>query len=411
MRGQRSRKPIGFRLWVVHYRYHNLYGARLKAKEHGYEGAMYPWECAWVDDGEVTPLYMGADIVIGEITKVWTGLIEHHITADIVYAIDNYYRVTNDNDYMEKYGYEIIFEAALFWASRLEYIADKDRYEIRNVIGPDEYKEHVDNNAYTNYMAAYAMRLAIKKFEYLKNNNKVLFDALDSKLDLKYIKECIEKRLPKLYLPLPDTDGIIPQSDTFLGLKRLDISKYKNSDEVLGIYNDYNTKQLNEYMVSKQSDTVMLLYLFRDLFDYETRKKNFVFYEDKTLHDSSLSKSTHAILANEFDFEDMSYKLFKGAISVDLGPNMKSSDDGIHSASIGGIWAAFVFGFGGANIEGKGLSINPCLPAGWDFLEFPLVYQGTRLRVRVEKDNQVSVKKLQGKSVEIYIKGEKQLIK
>lgn len=200
-------------------------------------------------------------------------------------------------------------------------------------------------------------------------------------------------------------------TELFILLKKLDISKYKNAEAVLCIYNDYNTKQLNEYMVSKQSDTVMLLYLFRDLFDYETRKKNFVFYEDKTLHDSSLSKSTHAILANEFDFEDMSYKLFKGAISVDLGPNMKSSDDGIHSASIGGIWATFVFGFGGANIDGKGLSINPCLSVNWDFLEFPLVYQGTRLRVRVEKDNQVSVKKLQGKSVEIYIKGEKQLIK
>ena len=396
---------------LLEYRYHNLYGARLKAKEHGYEGAMYPWECAWVDDGEVTPLYMGADIVTGEITKVWTGLIEHHITADIVYAIDHYCKVTNDIDYMGKYGYEIIFEAALFWASRLEYIADKDRYEIRDVIGPDEYKEHVDNNAYTNYMAAYTMRLATNKFEYLKNNNKTLFDALDSKLDLKYTKECIEKRLPKLYLPLPNEDDIIPQSDTFLGLKKLDISKYKNSDEVLGIYNDYNTKQLNEYMVSKQSDTVMLLYLFRDLFDHETRKKNFVFYEDKTLHDSSLSKSTHAILANEFDFEEMSYKLFKGAISVDLGANMKSSDEGIHSASIGGIWAAFVFGFGGTNIDDKGLNINPCLPVNWDFLEFPLVYQGTRLRVRVEKDNQVSVRRLDGKSVEIYIKGEKQLIK
>ena len=76
---------------LLEYRYHNLYGARIKAKENGYEGAMYPWECAWVDDGEVTPLYMGADIVTGEITKVWTGLIEHHITADIVYAIDHYY--------------------------------------------------------------------------------------------------------------------------------------------------------------------------------------------------------------------------------------------------------------------------------------------------------------------------------
>ena len=396
---------------LLEYRYHNLYGARIKAKENGYEGAMYPWECAWVDDGEVTPLYMGADIVTGEITKVWTGLIEHHITADIVYAIDNYYKVTNDNDYMERYGYEIIFEAALFWASRLEYIADKDRYEIRNVIGPDEYKEHVDNNAYTNYMAAYTMRLALEKYEYLKTENEKLLYILNSKLDLKYIKECIEKRLPKLYLPLPNEDGIIPQSDTFLGLKKLDISKYKNSDEVLGIYNDYNTKQLNEYMVSKQSDTVMLLYLFRDLFDYETRKKNFIFYEDKTLHDSSLSKSTHAILANEFDFEEMSYKLFKGAISVDMGTNMKSSDEGIHSASIGGIWAVYVFGFGGVMIDKKGLSISPCLPKGWDFLEFPLVYKGTSLRVRVEKNNNVSIQKIDGNSVEIYVKGEKLLIK
>ena len=396
---------------LLEYRYHNLYGARLKAKENGYEGAMYPWECAWVDDGEVTPLYMGADIVTGEITKVWTGLIEHHITADIVYAIDHYYKVTNDIDYMEKYGYEIIFEAALFWASRLEYIEDRDRYEIRDVIGPDEYKEHVDNNAYTNYMAAYTMKLALKNQDYLKNNNRKIYDALDLKLDIYYIKELIEKKLPKLYLPMPDKDGIIPQSDTFLQLKKLDISKYKNAEAVLGIYNDYNTKQLNEYMVSKQSDTVMLLYLFRDLFDYETRKKNFVFYEDKTLHDSSLGKSTHAVLANEFKFEEMAYKLVKGAISVDLGPNMKSSDEGIHSASIGGIWAIYVLGFGGVNIDKNGLNINPCLPKEWSFLEFPLIYKESSLRVRIEKDNKVSIKKLQGNSVEIYIKGEKQLIK
>ncbi len=200
-------------------------------------------------------------------------------------------------------------------------------------------------------------------------------------------------------------------TELFILLKKLDISKYKNSEAVLGIYNDYNTKQLNEYMVSKQSDTVMLLYLFRDLFDYETRKKNFVFYEDKTLHDSSLSKSTHAVLANEFKFEEMAYKLFKGAISVDLGPNMKSSDEGIHSASIGGIWAIYVLGFGGVNIDKNGLNINPCLPKEWSFLEFPLIYKESSLRVRIEKDNKVSVEKLQGNSVEIYIKGEKQLIK
>lgn len=391
---------------LLEYRYHNLYGARKKAKEYGYEGAMYPWECAFIDDGEVTPLYMGADVVTGELTKVWTGIIEHHITADIVYAINQYENMTSDNDYMEKYGYEIILEAGLFWASRLEYIKEKDRYEIRNVIGPDEYKEHVDNNAYTNYMAYYTMNLCLEKIAYLKEKNIDLYKRLDEKLNITHIKNSIEMRKDKLYLPKANTEGLIPQSDSYLSLKKLDISKYKNSKEVLGIYEDYNTKQLNEYMVSKQSDTVMLLFLFRDLLDKNLRKKNFDFYEDKTLHDSSLSKSTHAILANEFDEEDMAYNLFKGAISIDLGENMKSSTEGIHSAAMGGIWATYVLGFGGVWIDDKGLSINPHLPKEWEYLEFPLVYKKTKIRVRVEKQG-VKITKISGEAIDILLKGEK----
>lgn len=395
---------------LLEYRYKNLYGAHLKAKENGYEGAMYPWECAWVDDGEVTPMYMGADVVTGKITKCWTGIIEHHISADIAYAVEQYYLITGDRDYMEKCGYEIILDTALFWASRVQYIPEKDRYELLDVIGPDEYKEHVDNNAYTNYMAAYIMKLALRIIDFLNGSDPELYRRLDKKLSLSHIKEKIEKCIDKLYLPVPNEEGIIPQSDQFLGLKKLDLTKYKNSKEVLTIYNDFNTKQLNQYMVSKQADTVMLLFLLDTLFDEETKKKNFIFYEDKTLHDSSLSKSTHAILANDFGLEEMSYDLYERALNIDLGPQMKSSDEGIHSASIGGIWESTVMGFGGVRMEGENLRIAPRLPKKWSKLVFPLSFQGVPLKITVDH-SEVAVENHGDKDIELLIGSEKTCIK
>lgn len=395
---------------LLEYRYKNLYGAHLKAKEWGYEGAMYPWECAWVDDGEVTPIYIGADVVTGKITKCWTGMIEHHISADISYAVEQYYLVTGDKEYMKECGYEIIIDTALFWASRLQYSAVNDRYEILDVIGPDEYKEHVDNNAYTNYMAHYNMCQALNIIEQLSLEDKDTYKKLDEKLNLNYVKEKIEKCIDKLYLPKPNSDGIIPQSDQFLTLKKLDLTKYKESKEVLTIYNDFNTKQLNEYMVSKQADTVMLFFLLDTLFDEEIKRKNFIFYEDKTLHDSSLSKSTHAILANDFGFNEMAYDLYERALTIDLGTQMKSSNEGIHSASIGGIWESTVMGFGGVRMEGEYLRISPKLPEKWKKLVFPLQFQGSSLNVIVTP-NTVTVANNGNKDVTILIGKEMVTIK
>lgn len=399
---------------LLEYRYRNLFGAHLKARKYGYEGAMYPWECAWIDDGEVTPLYIGADVVTGKLTKCWTGIIEHHITADIAYAVEQYYLVTGDKEFMENCGYEIILETALFWASRLQYNAEKDRYEILDVIGPDEYKEHVDNNAYTNYMAANNMSQALKIIAQLSEEDSESYRKLDEKLNLSYIKEKIEACIDKIYLPIPNEDGIIPQSDQFLSLKKLDLTKYKNSDEVLTIYNDFNTEQLNQYMVSKQADTVMLLFLLDSLFDQEIKRKNFIFYEDKTLHDSSLSKSTHAILASDLGLEKMAYDLYEGALAIDLGTQMKSSNEGIHSASAGGIWESTVMGFGGVRMEGEYMRIAPKLPEKWNRLIFPLYFKGNSFIVKadhksvaVENNGKKDVVILLGKEMVTIAAGQK----
>lgn len=366
---------------LLEYRYKNLYGAHLKAKQYGYEGAMYPWESAWVDDGEVTPLSMGADIVTGEMSKILTGLIEHHVTADIAYAVDQYAKVTGDTEFMEAYGYEIILDTALFWASRVEYCEENERYEIRDVIGPDEYKEHVDNNAYTNYLAHWNMQRALSVIKELSEEKPELYAALDEKLTLIHIKQKIEACVDKLYLPQPTAEGILPQTDQYLQLKPLELAKYKNSQAVMSISKDFNMEQLNQYMVSKQADTVMLLFLLDQLFDEETKRRNFLFYEDKTLHDSSLSKATHAILANDLGLSDMAYQLYEKALTIDLGAYMHSSDEGIHSASLGGIWESTVMGFGGVRMADGMLRIAPKLPDGWRQMTFPLCYQGCRLKV------------------------------
>ena len=366
---------------LLEYRYKNLVGARRKAKENGYEGAMYPWECAWVDDGEVTPLYKGADVVTGKVKKVLTGLIEHHISADIAYAVWQYYLVTGDRDFMENCGYEMILDTALFWASRVQYREETDRYEILDVIGPDEYKEHVDNNAYTNYMANYNMHLALFIMENLLDDNTELSKRLDHKLNLSYIKEKIDSCIDRLYLPGPDKDGIIPQTDEYLHLTKIDITKYKNSEEAKIIYKDFNAEQINGFMVSKQADTVMLMFLFPDLFDEETRRKNFTFYEDKTLHDSSLSKCIHSIMANDLGLAEMAYDFYQRSLMIDLGPQMKSSNEGIHSAAIGGIWESTVMGFGGVRLKGEYLHIAPKLPEKWKKLIFPLCLKGCQLKI------------------------------
>lgn len=371
---------------LLEYRYKCLYGARKKAKEYGYEGAMYPWECAWIDDGEVTPLSGGADVITGEELPILTGILEHHITADIAYAVWQYYQATNDLDFMKKYGYEVIIDTAKFWASRVEFNSEKDRYEITNVIGPDEYKEHVDNNAYTNYMAVNNMRLALNIIEKLAADDKDTYKKLDNKLNLDNVKSNINKCVEKVYLPLPNKDEIIPQNDTYLSLKELDLNKYKNSTEVLTIYNDFNMEKLNEYMVSKQSDLVMLLFVLEDLFDINTKKKNFVFYEDKTLHDSSLSKATHMILANDYGFYDLADNLFDGALTIDLGKNMNSSNEGIHSASIGGIWQSVVMGYGGLRLAHGELRISPRLPKKWNKLSYSTIWQGNEIKVMVTKN-------------------------
>lgn len=377
---------------LLEFRYKGLYGARKKAIENGYKGAMYPWEAAWVSDGEVTPYVIGVNVHTGEPMICLTGVIEQHITSDIIFALWQYYAATDDQDFMDRYGYEMTIETARFWNSRLEWIEENNRYEIRDVIGPDEYKEHVDNNAYTNYMAHENMRLAAQVIACIRDEKKDIYGKMQKLMQeegtsLEQLEEELKDKMKKLYLPQPDEKtGIIPQFDGYFDLKEIDLSVYKNASVVGTIFHDYSGEDVQGMQAGKQADIVELLYQMEDITTPDNKAKNYVYYEARTLHDSSLSKAIHSITACDLGMEQEAYEMFMSAALTDLGQEMKSSDAGIHSANMGGVWQDVVMGFGGIRIRDGHLRIAPNCPKQWEKFTYPLYWKGNELHITVCKD-------------------------
>lgn len=377
---------------LLEFRYKGLYGARKKAIENGYKGAMYPWEAAWVSDGEVTPYVIGVNVHTGEPMICLTGVIEQHITSDIIFALWQYYAATDDQDFMDRYGYEMTIETARFWNSRLEWIEENNRYEIRDVIGPDEYKEHVDNNAYTNYMAHENMRLAAQVIACIRDEKKDIYGKMQKLMQeegtsLEQLEEELKDKMKKLYLPQPDEKtGIIPQFDGYFDLKEIDLSVYKNASVVGTVFHDYSGEDVQKMQAGKQADIVELLYQMEDITTPDNKAKNYVYYEARTLHDSSLSKAIHSITACDLGMEKEAYEMFMSAALTDLGQEMKSSDAGIHSANMGGVWQDVVMGFGGIRIRDGHLRIAPNCPKQWEKFTYPIYWKGNKLDVTVCKD-------------------------
>tara|TARA_Y100000385_G_C13049084_1_gene618894 strand:- start:896 stop:1684 length:789 start_codon:yes stop_codon:yes gene_type:complete len=230
------------------------------------------------------------------------------------------------------------------------------------------------------------MENAIRYSDVLKKDKPNIYQKLNDKLNLDFEISELKARYNNVFIPDPNPNHVIPQDDTFLNLERIDLSKYKKQEHVGSIFHDFNLEQINEIQVCKQASVVMLMYLLEHKFDNQIKKANYEYYEPLTLHDSSLSLSTHAVLAADIGDKDLAYSLFQKAIRIDLGPNMKSSDHGLHTASLGGIWQIIVFGFGGVRMVGGELRISPNLPKGISNLEFQIIWQGEKLQIGITKE-------------------------
>ncbi|MCR5575656.1 MAG: glycoside hydrolase family 65 protein [Oscillospiraceae bacterium] len=388
------------------YRYLSLPGAHAKARHNGFEGAQFPWESAWLDDGEVTPEYLGTDILTGQLIKVWSGFIEIHITADVAFGVWQYYMCTGDQDYMDRYGYELILDCAKFWLSRLEPGED-GLLHMNDVVGPDEYKEHVNDNAFTNYMARWNMQKAVEYSEELRREKPALYKALDEKLGLEELLPRWKEALPRVFLTTPNEQGVLPQDSTYLTLPDIDLTKYKKQAHVGGIYKDYNQEQIIRMQVTKQADVMVLFYLLEEQFSYAVKKASWDYYEPRTLHDSSLSLSTHSVLACDIGDTALGYEMYEKACGIDLSnDDLHSSDAGIHAASCGGLWQCVVYGFGGLRMIGGKLRVSPNLPEDWDRLAYRFFWRGQRIAVEVKKDSVTLVNETAAAPVELEIWGE-----
>mgnify|MGYP002575884115 FL=1 len=253
------------------------------------------------------------------------------------------------------------------------------------------------------------MHLPIIAMEYyhdLKEKNPEKFAHLNEKMGLEEAYKVWEERRPLIYLPKPrKEDLVVAQDKHYLTYPTIDLTKYKECGEVGSLFRDYNLEQVNHMQVSKQADIMILFLLMEDLFSLDVKKANWDYYEPKTTHDSSLSLSTHVILANDMKDKALAYKLFQKAIRIDAGENMKTSDAGIHAASLAGIWQSVFFGFGGVRMLHGKLRICPLLPDEWKKLDFFFSWKGQRLHVIIDKEKLEIINETKTKPVELSVYG------
>jgi hypothetical glycosyl hydrolase len=372
---------------LLMYRAKGLQSALDKAAERGYQGAMYPWESAATGEEE-TPEFAALNIHTGKANRVASAEVEIHVTADIAYSIDLYYQLTNDDSFMVDHGFELIFRTADFWTSYAVPDAEKG-FVINRVSGPDEYTEYVNNNAYTNYMACFNVKKALEYADLLKKKNPDQYVSFSEKYDIDRRKKEWEKFINTIYLPRENVSGIIPQNDGFLSYKDLpekDIEQYKNSEFKQAILKDYSRDQIEKMQLLKQADLVMLFNLFPKLFPADVVKKNVLYYEKRTLHDSSLSYCAHVQACAGIGEYGTAWKFFQKCLEVDLNDNWRDSDDGIHAAAQVGILNCLMYGFAGISVEEGILRINPHLPEKLHKLGFNFIFHGRNIRIFICHD-------------------------
>lgn len=368
---------------LLMYRYNTLQGARENATITGYKGARFPWEAAG-DGLEVTPK-SGVDYD-GNVVRIWTGDEEYHINADIAFGIVEYYRATEDEEFLVNYGVEILLDTAKFWQSRVEYSKGEDRYEISSVIGPDEFHEHVDNNVFTNYLAKWNIEKALFFKEWLRNKDNVKYKVLCSKLGLNDEDfKAWEIIARKMFIPKSEDGMIIEQFQGYFDLEDIAITEYDENE--MPVWPDFKGNKLGDTQLVKQADVVQLMIMLPEEFSEEVKKSNYEYYEKRTMHKSSLSPSMYSILGLAVGDRHNAYKYFMKTIYTDLEDNQGNTDFGLHAASTGGSWQSAVFGFVGLTVNKEGLlNINPWLPEEWEGLSFNINWKNSRVWISILKD-------------------------
>ena len=374
---------------LLTYRHRTLDGARRKARRLGFAGAYYAWISA-KDGEELCPSFFFVDVLTGRPIRNHFNDRQIHVSPDIAWSIARYVEVTGDVDFLDERGAEIVFEVARFCTSRVALRADTGRAHVRQVLGPDEYHEHVDDNAYTNHLVHEALDVAVRVHAELGARNPQRLRELAAALSLDDAEVALWRDVcDQLVLPGPDPEtGVIEQFDGYHDLEDTTPDVVASRLQDPGEYWGWPNGVAVHTQVIKQADVVQLLVTLPERFDTQVHVANLDHYEPRTQHGSSLSHSAYAIAAARLGRSEHAHELFLRSATVDLlATTSKTSGGtfigGIRTAAAGASWMVVAQGFFGVRVRHGVLHLDPVLPAAWSRLALPLVIRGRRLHVTV----------------------------
>ena len=373
---------------LVEYRVRNLKGALLKAKSKKFKGAFYPWEACPMDGQENCPEWW-KDKAAKEPIYIPCGNIELHINAAVALASSHYLNVAGRTKPERKDIHRMLVEIARFWASRGEWI--NGRYSIKNVIGPDEYHEYVDDNAYTNHTARWSLQKALS-----------LPDLRTFGVTAKEIAAW-QKIVAGIELGYDKAHGILAQDRTFLSLPELDRSKFK---PVIPLFRQgLSMEEIGHLQAIKQADVLALFHQLPFTYDFAMMQRCWNYYEPRTVHDSNLSAGSHAVvsalLGRPADFQ----KYYDKVLNLDIGGESYNVVDGLHAANAGNAWSATIMGAAGIRWTEDALCCTPQLLKGWKSLRFSLIYRGRHLGFCIDSRN-VTITCAKGRALRLIVAGQ-----
>jgi trehalose/maltose hydrolase-like predicted phosphorylase len=347
---------------MVEYRVRRLDAAREAAAAVERKGARFPWESA-LTGCDVTPRF--ARDQSGKSIETRTGLLEEHIVADVAWAAQTYLDWSGDRLFASGPGRTLLLETARYWESRIR-LGEDGRAHIDGVIGPDEYHETVDDNAFTNVMARWNLRRAaqVGRAEERERWSKLARQLVDG-----------YDRRTRLYEQFTGFWKLEP-----LVIKDIAPRRPVAADLLLG------AERIRQTQVIKQADVLMLHFMVPQSTAAGSLGPNLDFYEPRTAHGSSLSPGVHAALLARAGRVEEALESLRMTARLDLDDLTHTTAGGLHLAAMGSLWQALVYGFGGARPGRTSLSLDPHLPASWQALEVPLSYHGNALRLRIEPD-------------------------
>ncbi|MBE9467002.1 MAG: glycoside hydrolase family 65 protein [Bacteroidetes bacterium] len=331
---------------------------------------------------------------------------EIHRNGAIAYAIYNYVNYTGDKEYLVKYGLEVLIAIARFWSQRITYSQEKNMYVMLGVTGPNEYENNVNNNWYTNIIACWSMKYALESALFVSNNffedyqRIVKNNNFDDELEISKWKEICNN----MYFPYDEKKGIFLQQEGYLDKEQILVKDLDKSN--LPINQNWSWDRILRSCFIKQADVLQGLYSFEQNYNLETIKRNFDFYEQRTVHESSLSPCVHSIIASKIGDNKKAYELYLRTSRLDLDDYNDEVAEGCHITSMAGTWLAIVQGFGGMRVKNGELNFNPTIPKQWDSYSFNINFRGYLLNIEVLKQ-QIVLTNNSIKSIEINVFGTK----